>query len=79
MAEFLAKDHQLPLPCHCQADPHNRKGTLLKIWIDADAAPRDVKEMVFRAGKRLNLATVLVANQWLQVPPGNPLVSAVRV
>lgn len=51
----------------------------MKIWIDADATPRDVKEMVFRAGKRLNLSTVLVANQWLQVPAGNPLVSSVRV
>jgi uncharacterized protein YaiI (UPF0178 family) len=51
----------------------------LKIWIDADAAPRDVKELVFRAAKRLMIETVLVANQRLQPPPGNPLVSAVRV
>ena len=51
----------------------------LKIWIDADAAPRDVKELVFRAAKRLAIETVLVANQRLQTPPGNPLVSAVWV
>lgn len=51
----------------------------MKIWIDADAAPRDVKELVFRAAKRLSLEVVLVANQRLQTPPGNPLVSAVRV
>ena len=51
----------------------------LKIWIDADAAPRDVKELVFRAAKRLGVETVLVANQRLQTPPGNPLVSAVWV
>ena len=51
----------------------------LKIWIDADAAPRDVKELVFRAARRLALEAVLVANQRLQVPPGNPLVSAVWV
>ncbi len=51
----------------------------LKIWIDADAAPRDVKELVFRAAKRLGVEVVLVANQRLQTPPGNPLVSAVRV
>jgi len=55
-------------------------GTLsLKIWIDADAAPRDVKELVFRAAKRLTIETFLVANQRLQAPPGNPLVSAVWV
>lgn len=51
----------------------------LKIWIDADAAPGEVKELVFRASKRLGLATILVANQRLQTPAGNPLVSAVRV
>jgi uncharacterized protein len=38
-----------------------------------------VKELVFRAAKRLAIETVLVANQRLQTPPGNPLVSAVRV
>jgi uncharacterized protein len=51
----------------------------VKIWIDADATPRDVKDLVYRASTRLDLAVVLVANQRLQVPPGNPLVSAVRV
>ncbi len=51
----------------------------MKLWIDADAAPRDVKEIVYRAAKRLELPTVLVANQRLPVPPGNAFVSAVRV
>jgi uncharacterized protein YaiI (UPF0178 family) len=51
----------------------------LKIWIDADAAPRDVKELVFRAAKRLAIETILVANQRLQTPPGNSLVKAVWV
>lgn len=51
----------------------------MKIWMDADAAPRDVKELVFRAAKRLQVETILVANQRLQAPPGNPLVSAVWV
>lgn len=51
----------------------------MKLWIDADAAPRDVKEIVYRAAKRLELETVLVANQRLPVPPGNAFVSAVRV
>jgi hypothetical protein len=52
---------------------------MLTLWIDADAAPRDVKEIVFRAARRLELPTVLVANQRLQVPPGNLFVSTVRV
>lgn len=51
----------------------------MKLWIDADAAPRDVKEIVFRAAKRLEVPAVLVANQRLQTPPGNPFVTAVRV
>jgi uncharacterized protein len=51
----------------------------MKIWIDADAAPRDVKEIVFRAAQRLKLEAVLVANRRLAVPPHNPFVSAVVV
>lgn len=52
---------------------------LVKVWIDADAAPREVKEIVFRAARRLSVEAVLVANQWLTAPPGNPFVVAVRV
>ena len=51
----------------------------MKIWIDADATPSEVKDIVFRAAKRLGIETVLVANQRLQPPPGNPLVRAVWV
>jgi uncharacterized protein len=51
----------------------------MKIWIDADAAPRDVKEIVFRAALRLELPVVLVANQRLGTPLNNPHVSAVCV
>ena len=51
----------------------------MKLWIDADAAPRDVKEIVFRAAQRLGLETVLVANQRLQTPTDNSFVSSIRV
>lgn len=51
----------------------------MKIWIDADAAPRDVKEVVYRASARLQLETVLVANRRLPTPLNNPLVTAVQV
>jgi len=51
----------------------------VKIWVDADAAPREVKELVFRSAKRLAIDVVLVANQRLQTPPGNAHVSAVWV
>ena len=51
----------------------------MKVWIDADATPRDVKEIVFRAAHRLSLDTVMVANQRVPIPPGHPMVTAVRV
>ena len=51
----------------------------MKLWIDADAAPRDVKEVCFRASERLRLETVLVANQRIQLPLGYAYLSAVRV
>ncbi len=37
----------------------------MKIWIDADACPRVVKEIVFRASERLQITVCLVANQGL--------------
>ena len=51
----------------------------MRLWLDADAAPRDVKDVCYRASDRLGLETVLVANQRLQLPLGSPLLSAVRV
>jgi uncharacterized protein YaiI (UPF0178 family) len=51
----------------------------MKLWIDADAAPRDVKEIVYRTARRLELETVLVANQRLSAPFNNPFVTTVRV
>lgn len=51
----------------------------MRLWIDADAAPRDVKEIAYRAARRLELPTLLVANQRLPSPPGNPFVTTIRV
>lgn len=51
----------------------------VRIWIDADAAPGEVREVVFRAARRLEIDVILVANQSLQVPRAYPMVSAVRV
>lgn len=51
----------------------------MRLWIDADAAPQAVKEICYRACDRLKLETVLVANLRLALPPGYPLLSAVRV
>jgi len=51
----------------------------LKVWIDADAAPWEVKEIVFRAARRLKFETVMVANSSLALPPNAPTVSMVTV
>ena len=51
----------------------------MKIWIDADAAPREVKEIVFRAAKRLKIETVLVANQTSYTPPESRHITSVTV
>jgi len=51
----------------------------MKLWLDADAAPRDVKDVCFRASERLALQTVLVANHRLTLPLGYRFLSTVRV
>jgi len=38
------------------------------IWIDADACPKTVKEIVFKASFRLNIAIMLVANSYQTIP-----------
>lgn len=40
-----------------------------RIWVDADACPVVIKEILFRAAERARVETVLVANQWLRTPP----------
>lgn len=37
----------------------------MKIWIDADACPRVIKDIIFRASERLDLPVLLVANKSL--------------
>jgi uncharacterized protein YaiI (UPF0178 family) len=49
-----------------------------KVWIDGDGAPRDVKEIVFRAAERRGVSVVLVANRQVAVPR-HPLIRAVQV
>jgi uncharacterized protein YaiI (UPF0178 family) len=41
----------------------------MKIWVDADACPVAVKEIIFRAADRTGIETTLVANQYIRTPP----------
>lgn len=40
-----------------------------RIWVDADACPGVIKDILFRAAERMQVDLVLVANQWLRTPP----------
>ena len=41
----------------------------MHIWVDADACPAVIKEILFRAAERMELPLTLVANKTLRVPP----------
>lgn len=41
----------------------------MHIWVDADACPAVIKEILFRAAERLQLPLTLVANKPLRTPP----------
>ncbi|CAH6659801.1 YaiI/YqxD family protein [Pseudocitrobacter vendiensis] len=41
----------------------------MTIWVDADACPNVIKEVLFRAADRTQTQVTLVANQSLRVPP----------
>jgi uncharacterized protein YaiI (UPF0178 family) len=50
----------------------------MRIWVDADACPNPVKEILFRAAERRGLTLTLVANQPLRTPPSR-FIRQVRV
>jgi uncharacterized protein YaiI (UPF0178 family) len=50
----------------------------VRIWVDADACPKAVKEILYRAAERVGVALTLVANQPLQVP-GSRYIRSVQV
>ncbi|WP_397474726.1 YaiI/YqxD family protein [Pusillimonas sp.] len=50
----------------------------MKIWVDADACPSVIKDILYRAAQRSKRPLTLVANQMLYTPP-SPLIRAVQV
>ena len=50
----------------------------MKIWVDADACPGPIKELIIRAAIRLRIQAIFVANKYIGVPD-SVYVSAVRV
>jgi hypothetical protein len=51
---------------------------MFKIWVDADACPVVIKEILYRAADRTKTETTFVANQSLRVPP-SPYIKTLRV
>lgn len=49
-----------------------------RIWVDADACPKPIKEILFRAAARTATPLTLIANQMLTVPP-SPHIRALQV
>jgi hypothetical protein len=47
----------------------------MRIWVDADACPKVIKEILFRAAKRAGVQLTLVANQSLRTPPSQHIKS----
>ncbi len=43
----------------------------MRIWVDADACPVVIKEILFRAARRTGILLTLVANQPVRVPPSS--------
>ena len=41
----------------------------MTIWVDADACPVVIKEILYRAAERTRMPLILVANQSLRTPP----------
>lgn len=50
----------------------------MHIWVDADACPAVIKEILFRAAVRVQVPLTLVANQPLRTPP-SPLIKSMQV
>lgn len=50
----------------------------MNIWVDADACPNVIKDILFRAADRMQVPTTLVANQKIKVPP-SPYIRNVQV
>ena len=50
----------------------------MKIWVDADACPKMIKDILFRAAVRTKTSLTLVANSFLTYP-NSPFINAVQV
>jgi uncharacterized protein len=51
----------------------------MEIWVDADACPQAIKDILFRAAERAQVRTTLVSNLPLRRTPTSPYIRTIRV
>ena len=64
------------MKCYCMA--FQKTFSRMKIWVDADACPAVVKDILYRAANRARLSLTLIANKMLRVP-SSPWIQALQV
>ncbi len=64
---FIADNDRTPL-----------KGGTMTLWVDADACPASIKELIIRAAMRLKIRAVFVANKYISIPESS-YVSSCRI
>ena len=47
----------------------------MNVWVDADACPKAIKQVLFKAAERLQISMTLVANQYIRTPPSKVIKS----
>jgi len=66
------------MKCDSKLETNLSFKTKFKIWIDADACPKVIKEHIFKVSQRIQCPVTLVANSMMFYPP-SPLINLVKV
>jgi len=76
LLEFVAARLALVMVPSVHENPCQQ--SLMKIWVDADACPGVIKDILYRAADRAQIQLTLIANQMLHTPP-SPWIRAIQV
>ena len=56
-----------------------KSNDIMQIWVDADACPQVINEILFRAAERAKVLTTFVSNMPLARTPCSPFIRTIRV
>ena len=65
-------------PLYCVGYDDTKEGGRMRIWVDADACPGVIKDILYRVAERLEMELILVANKLMKVP-GSRFVRSMQV